>query len=296
MSELSSGKVSSVAPCNMHDKLDGNGVLSPYVSCSNEACHSLESVMALKNAYCVLRDRYNKLKLENLKLTKLMQKYNKIDPVNTPYGSLSNPVDDSVLVTSSTEIQPVSVTCELEQLRERLFRTSLEIQDDADADLRDSIMSIIPKLKDFELRLSGFTEPNQRSLAFPDASKMQSTSLGNRKCISSDIKSAEEAEEGIFPKPNDLLPEDLVAAGDYGDSLGLNELLVSDLREVLSSISTQSSDMGSACKLLKQQNDKLVHMKLRGIHRPSSPEPGFARDSADDGGWSLLTNPSHMRK
>lgn len=224
MNEMSSGKMSSVASCNMHDKLDGNGGLSPYVSCNDEACHSLESVMALKNAYCVLRDRYNKLKLENLKLTKLMQKYNKIDPINTPYDSLSNPVDTSVLVTSSTEIQPVSVTCELEHLRERLFRTSLEIQHDADADLRDSIMSIIPKLKDFELRLSGFTEASQRSLACPDASEMQSTSHDNRKCVLSDIKSAEEAEEGIFPRLNNL-PEDLVAAGDYGDSLGLSKFI-----------------------------------------------------------------------
>lgn len=219
MNEMSSGKVFNVAPGNMHDKLDANGGLSPYVSCNNEACFSLESVMALKNAYCVLRDRYNKLKLENLKLTKLVLKNNKIDPIKRPYDSLSSPVDSSVLVTSSTEVQPVSIACELEQLRERLFRTSLEIQHDAD--LRDSIMSIIPKLKDFELQLSGCAEASQRSSAFPNTSDMQSTSADSRKCISSDVKLAE---EGIFPVRNNL-PEDLVAAGDYNDTLGLSKFI-----------------------------------------------------------------------
>lgn len=286
MDEMSAGEVLNGASCMLNDKHDCNGKPSNYIYC-NEAFCSLESIMALRNAYIVLRDRYNKLKLENLKLMKRLKKCKETTPTENLFDSCSSPNDPPRSVIHDAEVQPLSIACELERLRERLCSASVEIRDHIDADLKDLMTSIIPKLEDLNRQFLRFSDAHQNSPALANFHDMHITSMDNGGHLSCEAMLDDRRRN--FHTQDTPVVGDLVSSWDYEDSLNSNTVaLINSLKDVLASISTQSSDLGTARRLLKHQNEKLLQMKIKVIPRPSSPEPAFARDSPDISGWSII--------
>lgn len=222
MNEMSSGEDLNGASCILNDKHDCNEKPANYINC-NEAFCSLESMMALRNAYIVLRDRYNKLKLENLKLVKHLKKCKEMTPtkklLDSSHSSLNDPLRS---VTHDAEVQPLSIACELEQLRERLCSTSIEIHNHFDADLKDLMTSIIPKLKDLKLQFLHFSEAYQNSPVLTDFHDMHVTSIDNGGHLASE---ATLDDRRNFQAQNTLVVGDLVSSWDYEDNLNSSKFI-----------------------------------------------------------------------
>lgn len=147
---------------------------------------------------------------------KRLKKCKEMTPTKNLLSSCSSLNDPPMSVTHDVEVQPLNIACELEQLRERLCSASIEIRNHVDADLKDSMTSIIPKLKDLSRQFLRFSDAHQNSSALTNFHDMHVTSMDNGGLLSSEAMLDDRRN---FHTQDTLVEGDLVSSWDYEDNL-----------------------------------------------------------------------------
>lgn len=281
-----------------------------------------ESLTALTDAYAFLRDRFNRLKMENVKLKTENRKLKKSDRIErtqsnaketSQHPTSAAKAETERSETSETERTFAFLAEEVERIRENLDRLSNESEDalvrKETAEMSSRLaMNVIPRLKETEERillekdasLRSYGEESCCSGGFTEAPSFDGEAAritdggGGRAVETEDVRLNGKGGEGEGDEMGAVrLADDAVYLSTFRDDD--DDAFRNDLKDVFCLVCEHSTEMRYVCDKLNEQKTRLERIRTNASTTKErllcqlQTGPKDRKNDSEIGDWSLVS-------